>query len=496
MKQANQKNYKQAEADKQADLSDFIFGKLPPHAPQLEEAILGGLIMDTDAQLDFLGTMSPKWFYVAKNSLICEIMKGMQIDGKPIDLLTLVNEVIQRGLSKDIEPYYLTEIYNRVTSTVNMEYNIRIVTQNYMLRELIAHSTQSIRASYDSADPFDLLNANTALEERLLTEVNGDVAPKSVKGSISSLLLGERKLLSLTGIESLDAAFGFIQGTGAFGIITGVPGVGKSVLHNNLFIYGFINKLQQMHISFETQQEQLLLKAVAGILGGDIYDNINAKFGVSYEKLRRGVSGAQGHEGERYLNEQDMGRVLDLVDMIESDENPCKLVYMPAPKLDALLSIIRRNAKKGIKVFSIDRAELINISKEVGEYSQVFSRLRAIAVELGLIIFLFAQQSGAGRGGMEILHASEARNSAQFFLMIEREGENERGMPTPIKMKLQKNSLGMDGNVGDGILAHYDRQIIWEGNIPSTLENTANKELPNFAIKKDVTGFDADDTPF
>ena len=109
---------------------------------------------------------------------------------------------------------------------------------------------------------------------------------------------------------------------------------------------------------------------------------------------------------------------------------------------------------------------------------------------------LFAQQSGSGRGGMEILHASEARNSAQFLLMIERDGEIEAGTPTPIKMKLQKNSLGVDGQVVGTLLAHYDRQVIWDGEIPATLENVANKELPNFAIKKPVTGFDGDAVPF
>ncbi len=493
----NKTNKGQAKNDpKESDLSDFLFGKLPPQALALEEAVLGGLILDTDAQLDYLGTIDHKWFYSATNALICQILKSMHLEGNPIDLLTICQEISKRKLTTELPPHKIMELTNKVVGTANLERHLNIIKQQYMGRSLIANSTEIIRGVYENEDPFDLLNKNTALEERLLNEIKGDVAPKSVKDSIRSLLHGERKLLSLTGIDSLDAALGFIEGTGVFGICTAAPGVGKSVLQNNLFIYGFVYKMPQMHISFETQQEQLVLKAIAGILGGDIYDNINGSFGVSYQKIRRGVSGAQGYEGKKYLNDSDTEKVLHLVDAIESDSNPCKLVYMAAPKLDTLLSIIRRNAKKGAKVFTIDRAELIDCSKEVSEYSQIFSRLRAIAVELGIVIFLFAQQSGSGRGGMEILHASEARNSAQFLLMIERDGENEAGVPTPVKLKLWKNSLGADGLVDGTLLAHYDRQIIWNGEIPATLENRANQELPNFAIKKPVTGFDCDDTPF
>lgn len=494
-KQTNKK-YKPAEKEKpvQADLSDFVFGKLPPHSQTIEESVLGALIYSEDVRLDFLGDIQPNFFYIEKHRILCTLLKSMFADNSPIDMATIAMESVKRKIG--IDAYFVVELCNRITSTANTEYHVRILKQHYILRETIAYSTEIIRKAYDNEDPFDLLAQVATIEEKLLTEINGDIKPKSVKGSIRSLLLGERKLLSLTGVKSLDDALGFVEGTGAFGIVTAAPGVGKSVLQNNLFLYAFLHGLQQMHISFETQQEQLVLKAAAAALGGVIYDDVNGSFGVSYEKIRRGVTTKEGQEGQRFLRDSDVEKILEFVEKIEAEENPCKLVYMPAQTLDSLIAIIKRNAKKGVKVFTIDRAELVRISKTVEEYSQLFSRLRSVAIELGVIIILFAQQSGAGRGGMEIAHASEARNSAQFFLMIERDGENERGMPTPLKIKVIKNSLGMDGEINADICAHYDRQVIWEGTMPDMIDIAAYTKTVAFTqpsnIIKKLTASDTD----
>lgn len=155
----NKTNKGQAKNDpKESDLSDFLFGKLPPQALALEEAVLGGLILDTDAQLDYLGTIDHKWFYSATNALICQILKSMHLEGNPIDLLTVCQEISKRKLTTELPPHKIMELTNKVVGSANLERHLNIIKQQYMLRSLIANSTEVIRSAYENEDPFDLLN--------------------------------------------------------------------------------------------------------------------------------------------------------------------------------------------------------------------------------------------------------------------------------------------------------------------------------------------------
>jgi replicative DNA helicase len=146
-------------------LSDYVFGKVPPQAPSLEEAVLGGIMLDKDAMEVVIETLKPDSFYSEAHQAIFKAMVSLFERKNPIDLLTVTEELKKSG---DLEtaggPHYLVELTNRVASSANLEYHSRIVAQKAMQREIIRIGTVMIKESYDdSCDIFELIDVNKSM---------------------------------------------------------------------------------------------------------------------------------------------------------------------------------------------------------------------------------------------------------------------------------------------------------------------------------------------
>lgn len=190
-----------------ADLSAFMFGKVPPQAPQLEEAVLGALMLDKDALPAVLDILRDNSFYIESHQLIFKAVSALFKSSKPIDLLTVSEELRRMGALEQIGgPYYLVELTNRVASAANVEYHARIIAQKHIQRELIKVATGIVRDSFeDTTDVFDLLDK---AEQNLfaITETN---LSRSFEGmnTLAAKLLRQIEELSektdgLTGVPS------------------------------------------------------------------------------------------------------------------------------------------------------------------------------------------------------------------------------------------------------------------------------------------------------
>ncbi len=172
---------------REAGLSDFVFGKLPPQAPALEEAVLGAIMLDKDALTVVIDTLRPDSFYSDAHALIYKAMLSLFERTQPIDLLTVSEELKKTGdLEKVGGPYYLVELTNRVASSANLEYHARIVAQKFIQRELIRVSNTVIKDAYeDTTDVFELLDK---AEQGLF-----EITEKNLSRSYSSMssLLGQ-----------------------------------------------------------------------------------------------------------------------------------------------------------------------------------------------------------------------------------------------------------------------------------------------------------------
>lgn len=148
--------------DRRTRLTNIVsgLGKLPPQAIDLEEAVLGALMLEKDALSAVIDILKPELFYKETHQKIFQSIFTLFQKSSPVDILTVTSQLRQQG---DLEivggAYYITELTNRVVSAANIEYHARIISQKFIQRELIRISTEIIQNAYeDTTDIFDLLD--------------------------------------------------------------------------------------------------------------------------------------------------------------------------------------------------------------------------------------------------------------------------------------------------------------------------------------------------
>src|SRR5687768_6593007 len=142
------------------DLGTMVYGKVPPQAKDLEEAVLGAIMLEKSAFDAVIEILKPECFYVDAHQRIYKSMQGLQQKNQPIDILTVVEELKTREELEVVGgPYYVTKLTNSVVSSANIETHARIILQKFIQRELIRISGEIIGDAYeDSTDVFDLLD--------------------------------------------------------------------------------------------------------------------------------------------------------------------------------------------------------------------------------------------------------------------------------------------------------------------------------------------------
>jgi len=138
-------------------------GKLPPQAVDLEEAVLGAMLLEREALSTVIDILSPQAFYKEQNGRVFAAMVALFNRSEPVDILTVTQELKRTGELEFVGgAYYVSALTNRIASSANIEFHARIVAQKYIQRELIRLSTETIRTAYeDSTDVFELLDETT-----------------------------------------------------------------------------------------------------------------------------------------------------------------------------------------------------------------------------------------------------------------------------------------------------------------------------------------------
>jgi replicative DNA helicase len=142
------------------ELSNLMFGKIPPQSRELEEAVLGAVMLEKNAFDQVVEILKPECFYVDAHQRIFRAMMNLAQKSMPIDLLTVVEE-LKFASELDVVggPFYISKLTNGVVSAANIEAHSRIILQKFIQRELIRISGEIIGDAYeDSTDVFDLLD--------------------------------------------------------------------------------------------------------------------------------------------------------------------------------------------------------------------------------------------------------------------------------------------------------------------------------------------------
>ncbi len=142
------------------DMSAYLFGTLPPQAPQLEEAVLSAIMLEREALTKVVDILQPESFYSDAHQQIYRAMQHLFERSQPVDLLTVAEELRKMdALQLAGGPAYLADLSNKVSQSANIEYHARIVAQKFIQRELIRVSNEIIKSAYeDSTDVLDLLD--------------------------------------------------------------------------------------------------------------------------------------------------------------------------------------------------------------------------------------------------------------------------------------------------------------------------------------------------
>ncbi len=142
-----------------APISANEFGKLPPQALELEESVLGALMIEKDAYSLVSEILKPDCFYKVANQKIYEAIMTLALHQEPIDMHTVTEQLRRSGsIDEAGGPYYITLLTAKVSSAAHLEYHSRIILQKHMARELIRISSEiQTKAFDDKTDVDDLM---------------------------------------------------------------------------------------------------------------------------------------------------------------------------------------------------------------------------------------------------------------------------------------------------------------------------------------------------
>ena len=133
-------------------------GKLPPQALELEEAVLGAIMLDKSSITNVIEVLQTESFYNEGHQKIYGAILRLFDNTSPIDILTVTQELRESGELELVGgAYYISKLTSRVSSAANVEYHSRIIAQNAIKRKLITIAGDILEDAYeDQTDVFDL----------------------------------------------------------------------------------------------------------------------------------------------------------------------------------------------------------------------------------------------------------------------------------------------------------------------------------------------------
>ncbi|MHC0448320.1 replicative DNA helicase [Flavobacterium sp. 3-218] len=512
----NFKNLNPVKVDK-TTIINLEKGKLPPQAIDLEEAVLGAMMIDKKGVDDVIDILQPDAFYKDAHKHIFEAILQLFTETQPIDILTVSTQLKKNG-KLDIAggDFYLIQLTQKIASSAHIEFHSRIILQKFIQRSLIRISSEIIEESYDeSADVFDLLDK---AESKLYEVTQGNIK-RSSETAQSLVLQAKKKIEEIskkeglsgveTGFHNLDKLTSGWQPSDLI-IIAARPAMGKtafvlSMARNIAIQYGHGVAL----FSLEMASVQLITRL------------ISSETGLSSEKLRTGK--LEAHEWTMLST-----KVKDL------EKAPLFIDDTPSLSIFDLRAKCRRLASQhGIKIIIIDYLQLMTAggnAKGGGnreqEISTISRNLKALAKELNVPVIALSQLSRAveTRGSSKRPLLSDLRESGAIeqdadivsflyrpeYYKIE-EWDDEEASPTAgqAEIMIAKHRNGGIENIRLKFLGHlgkFDNLDEFTGgydDLPSKMNHDDNqyitKNLPsaNEAFGSNLNDDDDDsDVPF
>ncbi|MBQ7042584.1 MAG: replicative DNA helicase [Muribaculaceae bacterium] len=182
-------------------------GRMQPRDKDLEEAVLGALMLEKDAYTIVCDILKPESFYEPANQKVYEAIQQLGAAQQPIDMLTVTERLRLNGVLDEVGgPVFISELTSKVASGAHVEYHARIVAQKYLARELISFASQIESKAFDESNDVDdlLQEAEGKLFEISQRNVKKDVTQIDpvISQAIQQIELAANRTSGLSGLES------------------------------------------------------------------------------------------------------------------------------------------------------------------------------------------------------------------------------------------------------------------------------------------------------
>jgi replicative DNA helicase len=361
----------------------FEHGKIQPQAIDLEEAVLGAMMLEKHKLSEVIEILKPEVFYKEEHSRIFAAIQRLFGEVRPVDILTVTEALRKSGELELVGgAYYIATLTNRVVSSANIEWHARILIQKFIQRELIRISSDIIHDAYeDTTDVFDLLDK----AEGNLFSVSESSLRKSfrtmqdiVKEAIEGIKTRSREEGGLQGVGSgfteLDRITAGWQKSDLI-ILASRPGMGKTAFALTMARNIAVDFKKPVAVfSLEMASVQLVMRL------------ISSETEIPAEKLRKGS--LSEYEWERLFN-----KTANLSDApLYIDDTPALTIFELRAKSRRL------KAQHHIELIVLDYLQLMQGSSDSRgnreqEISGISRSLKALAKELDIPIIALSQLS-------------------------------------------------------------------------------------------------------
>ena len=468
--------YSKSAVKKVKELSQSL-GKLPPQAPDVEEAVLGALMLEKNALTTVVDILNPKSFYSDAHREIYKAIVDLFNDSQPVDMRTVVSQLRKNGKLEFVGgSYYIAELTGKVSSAANIEAHARIILEMAIKRELISVASDIHTMAYeDTTDVFTLLDKT----EQSLFEIS-EINIRKNYDDMRSLMyqaiqeLEERKNHKdeLTGVPSgfsnLDRVTSGWQKSDLV-IIAARPAMGKTAF--------VVSCLRNAAVDFEKPVAIFSLEMSSVQLVNRL---ISAEAELESDKIKKGN-----------LKDHEWVQLIEKTKKLTS----CPLFIDDTPAISILelrAKCRRLKAQHDIQMVVIDYLQLMSGDSQGGnreqEISSISRALKGIAKELDVPVIALSQLSRAveTRGGDKRPQLSDLRESGA----IEQDADIVMFLYRPEYYKITEDE---HGNSTAGMA-----EVIIAKHRSGSLENVPLKFIGQFTKFADYTGheFSMEDSGF
>ena len=359
--------------------------RIPPHDDDAELAVVSSMLFDRDALAAACESIKADDFYRPDYKAVFEAMAELFETGKPVDVVTLKNELVTRDLFDRIGGGdMLAVLAGSVSTAVNIKYYCQIVTDKAILRRLIQAADGLSGASYAGAEPIDVIMSQA---EKALSDIARNRTQSEFTHVHDALVSGIETLEETyhtggsvtgtpTGFADLDRITAGLHPSD-LNLYAARPSMGKSVFGINIAQHVALRQKQPVALfSLEMSNEQVVNRMLC------------SEAMVEATKLRTGQ-----------LDDKDWSNVAEAAGRLS--EAPIYLDDTPGiSPLHVRTKCHRLKLEKGLGLIVIDYIQLMSASgrrseSRQQEISEISRSLKAIARELNVPIIALAQLSRA-----------------------------------------------------------------------------------------------------